>query len=578
MAESPPVLPNRQDTKYPPFPRAPYYYTGQGGDGGGLEQRRVTRIRTAPIGGVDGKVNGQVTLPRTAGATLLDFAASQDTWFRLYASAADREADRFRTIDTFPPSTPIIFDGLVKGGALASDALDRTLWGAGPDCTNPDSIGFALDGDGSTWWATDYYLGSGHPSAADMAIGDVFSVDFGVQITIGSFSINNGTGVLALPKTIKIETSQNGVTWTTQIASYEPLVSDPYIAFSTAFACRYLKLTILTINPTPGPWQIADIYAYASDQDALKLRLWNGDEAGIPCFNWDDVAQDTWYYAAQCDPDVLYNIYFARYGWVKCQLWGWNTSGPGGTLVVFKDGPPEFENCILTGSTPPLSGAVQYVDPGGLRPRYFNNGNELRAFGLDGNIVKIDARPSSLPEAVAQLAFTRSSAVDTSAFSVGICYYVADAGNFNTLSRLSVGITRSGSTAIKAFISWQDDSTATTALASGSDFTCGLGQGGTLTTEIATDVDDNVVCNAYINGVLQCSAIVPTYLLDRLGTHNSVGFFSGAADPPGSPLAWGGMGINAIAVAGATGQAVIDIGYVPMEIPGGTLKRPLNGV
>lgn len=552
-------------------PRKPYYWLTGGPVSSGLPQRRIIRLLTPPVDPITGLISGAVKLPDAAGSYLLTAEAAQYSWLRLYADGADMSADLARTILTLPPTTPIILDAVLEKSPLVS-ALSRAIWGPGPGCAAPGNFGFAVDADMTTWWSSSTYQITGFPLPAPMVVGTTFSVDFGSIISFQTLTFGaDANGGFKPPATVSVEISNNGVSWLMMESGYvtngSPSVN---ITLSSKVSARYIRLKAVTLPSGPSEWAIFEFNVYLSAEAGLRLRLSNADEWGIPAFNWEDSAQAELFYTIVTDPVTIYMLYTSAFNSPLCHVRGWAHNGPGNSWVPGPYDAWNYGDCYLTGELP-VWPDPQYTDPGGIFPRYYLNANELRCGVQTGGIARFGILPSDLTLAVGTFNVHRSPVIDTTTFVTGMCYFVFGGGStFASKPYLFAGLQRATSGAVNATIYWVDSTGTSNLLNSSGLITCALDGVLGVRTEIVV-ASGITTCNVYVGGTLEATAVVPV-ALTSLPSHGAVGWDMLAADPPGAPDAWGGLAVTSITIAGGLGRATVDIGYVPVEAPGGTLR------
>ena len=134
----------------------------------------------------------------------------------------------------------------------AADALPRTGWVASASSESPwgDIIAHAIDGDLNTRWS------GGH----GMTNGDWFQVDMGSPQTFSRIVMDSGSAVGDYARSFQVVVSNDGVTWSSPVASgvgNGPLV----IASFPAQTARYVR--VIQTGESGSWWSIAEFYAFA---------------------------------------------------------------------------------------------------------------------------------------------------------------------------------------------------------------------------------------------------------------------------------------------------------------------------
>lgn len=318
-------------------------------------------------------------------------------------------------------------------------------------------------------------------------------------------------------------------------------------------ADRTLDNTRLVDDPMPSTGIILDVVFERPDD--LEFLLFNGDEWGTPAFNGDDPATAKLYYRIEAPPTDLAMIY-AR-------------SGFAGGDYDTGDEPPWEENGVL----------VKYVTaPGAGRSRYYEEFGQLRAYGggstgSDGT-AQFTITPVSAANVTAEIVVWKSNTMDTNSF----CYFSAflsRAAGWSGSTNIRGGIVRISADLAAASIDYTDPTGLSTTLAVGTNVTFAADD--QIFMEVITSafdvglVTEGVEMTVKFDGVVQCTAVVPPALVAR-PNHNGVGIVLFDQDPPSAPLAFGGFAILSIVVSGANPRVTIDLGYVPIEIPGGSIR------
>lgn len=556
----------KTDSRFPPHPRKPYYWPdGTGGAGGGLERRLVTRLRVPAIA-ADGTASGTIRLEKTAGMMLLNIKSTIPQWFRLYARSTDRTVDRNRGIDA-TPATPIILDCLFHQalpGAEVYTPLSRAGWVAGPGCTESARFPDSIDGSDVTRWTTH----------ALQANGQRFSVDFGSSITFGSLKLDCKGTPKDFPTTFSVETSDDGTVWTMRSAAVSGQ-NVTHIIYATPIAARYVRFTITTAK-SGFYWSIFEFNVYNPFVDYMNLRLWDGDVEGVQAFNWDDPAKEQLYYSLDVTdaiPSRVGILFWAGNFWTEpiC-ISAWfpvPTNDPG----TFDPPICNWENADILNMEQPWLGA-EYVEPGDYRPRYYKNFNQLRPNGSSQHIARFPTSPV-MPSVVGfEMNLVRGN-LDTSAFLVHFCAYLNSGGPlgvWDTKPMLRMGLDRASVSTVTPVIYWRNIAGADNLLASGTPVSLALSGTINISGTVAPDGTD-IRVKLKVNGTQVATAVVPTELTGLIG-HGKTGILLDATEPPEGPLAFGGLAIKNMAVYGGESGVAIDIGYVPIEIPGGTLVKP----
>ena len=133
-----------------------------------------------------------------------------------------------------------------------ADALPRTGWVATASATDPygDVTSNAIDGSLSTRWS------SGH----GMTNGDWFQVDMGSPQTFSRIAMDSGSSTGDYARSYQVVVSNDGVTWSSPVASgvgNGPLV---VASFPTQTA-RFIR--VIQTGSSGSWWSIAEFYAFA---------------------------------------------------------------------------------------------------------------------------------------------------------------------------------------------------------------------------------------------------------------------------------------------------------------------------
>lgn len=553
-----------------------------------IPKRRTTRVTVRDLLTPEDVYTGEFVLPGTAGAVLLDIRAYVRLWFRLYASEADKLLDAERDIDTLPPTTPIILDCLFTDPSPeAVEALDDAAFVAGPGCTNPaggtsqDDYGFAaaFDADDDTCWtAGGWFVGNGQ------SIGDTFSFDMGSLQEFGSFEMVTFWNTAAYPLTISLETSLDGSAWTMQEASI-PCEARTNFTLDTPVTTRYVRLVIVTTNAEE--WAIQSFTLFAAPLGQVVIRLFDGDVEGVLAFNWDNPAVNKLYYALKVldvtELGQLYSETFASYT-RECTLRPWFLDPIGGLHIIFGAPETSVDNCDLLHQFQPTQfqhtpwGGAIWEETGGTRPNYYFDHYQLRCNEGNASLARFAIRPDNRSVTGFRFAVHRGGATyDPAAWSVFFYAYLSNASApgypWQTKGRLCMGISRSSLGTVLGMIGWWDDDNVFAGLASqGADLAINTTM--ILTGTIAPE-GANVRATLYGDGIELCTALVPQELLD-IPNHPHVGILMSTSGVPDAPAAEPDWGLESMVIYGADTGINVDLGYVPIELPGGTLT-PVGG-
>lgn len=572
--------------RYPDYqehPRAPYYYPDRGD---GLARRRTTRLTVTDIDS-DGLSRGWFTLPGTAGAVLLDVRAYQELWLRLFASEEEYLLDAARTDrDVLPPDGPLIADLLFSDpSALSADALDTTAWAAGPGCTNAaggtseDDGGFAatLDGDADTCWTA-----GGWFQANGQTIGDTFSIDMGAEASFQAFDLDTFPGSDAYPETFSVETSTDGVIWTMQDSAV-PGGEYMRVDLPAPVTARYVRFKIVTTRA--AEWAISRVVAYAPPQLISHIELFDGDVRGVLAFNWNNPAANRLYYALEvADVTRLGHIFsdnFEKYTKV-CTIREFFISAEGGLHIVWGVSETGVAQCDLLNQSQPnihmhtAWDGAEYVDVGTARPRFYYDHFQLRGQVGGESIGRFPALPANRSSTGCNAALHRGSTVlDPTSWSFYFYAYLLNdgiLGSWDTKSRLGIGVVRTSATEVGANIQVWNENNEVGDLATVGGIS--LSADTVMDFRARVDIVAGVPTARLYNGAtLLLSAEIPQWLLD-LENHSHVGIGMTTATVPDAEDAEPDWGLDSLTVLGATAGLNIDLGYVPIERPGGTLSPP----
>jgi hypothetical protein len=549
---------DRDYPRFPEHPRAPYSFPGRGG--AGLERRRTVRLRV-PNANEAGPIPALLKLAGP-GAFLLRMVTTIPMWLRVYGSAADRLRDTNRTVDG-GATAPIIAD-ILFSLAVAPTELSRSGWVAGPGCTRSDLFHNAVDIDADPAapipWTNNTNQASGH----------TFSVDFGSPLYLGSVLLSSNNAPSDFPRKISVEVSDDGVAWTMLVPGVLCWAMTT-VLFYSPITTRYMRFVITQVAADPTKmWTIFEFRAYAPSPSFMDIRLFDQDVEGIPAFNWDDPALPQLYVLGQATDPLMAGALYGRATFdspILC-ISPWFLPPIGGNPLIY--GLPEctYANAQILNLELPWAD-VPYIEPGGLKYRYYMNWAEMRCLGTTRNIARLGDEVED-GVSLANIRVIRSGITDTTQFSVEFCTFLSGAVGWDNLPHLRAGISRSDAAHVLLTITWLDGNGANQSL--GTSAPIALGSGGALDFSVqVTRASTGVVTCTVTAGATVLSATVPSDLTS-LANHKHVGVLMTSADPPSAPLSWGGAAIKTLYIYSADRALVVDVGYVTVEASGGTLR------
>jgi hypothetical protein len=306
------------------------------------------------------------------------------------------------------------------------------------------------------------------------------------------------------------------------------------------------------IDDTPATPILLDVLF--SSPDDMEIRLTTQDMPGIPVFNWEERALDRLWYKVISDPLVT-TVYTETF------LGDPDGSQATGSELRLDTEYPDFD----------------HQDDAGTRPRYYVQFDQVRPFGVEDYVARIAGiavNPTTNP-LLMNATVWRSNTVDTTTFAAMLCAYLNNSGTLGSWDTLYVrgGIVRDSATHVKARIELVNGSGVVSTLAESAAIAWGSG----VEDRVSFIIDEvNGVLTGLVytgyppNMVLRTSAAIPSAV--QVANHDMVGIFLSAAAPGGEPLAFGGVTMADVGVYKNPISVNIDIGYVPIEKPGGTLE------